>query len=336
MSGERVAIVGGNVAATGEPGGGSNPAEPVEYPGPGTAPPDSTTGVKTEGVAVGVHWLALTAWTDLESAVLVLASVMGVKKAAFEQMPYGGHAYRRCFLGPQGVKVYGEPVSGEEEHSHLVVTGGACEVLGGDGLQDLARAFERMGVRTRASRVDLALDGGEYSPADAMEAFLGDGVRTYTRRNCYGWRSNDQGTMFTMGNRQSERFGRVYDRRGATRFELECKSERAAAVWSLLAVSDLEAWPDLIRSHVRDFCDFLRPWWDALMGGTARAMLRLGTFALATAESARAWLRKQAAPWLAALTQVDGGSLEFIGELLSMGRHRYGRAQQLALSAVMA
>jgi DNA relaxase NicK len=141
--------------------------------------------------------------------------------------------------------------------------------------------------------------------------------------------------MFTMGSRTSERYARVYDRRGPTRFELECKAERAAAVWALLMGTSLEGWSELIRGHVRDFCDFARPWWEAIMGGTARAMLRLGSFALATAESARAWLRKQAAPWLAALVQLDGGSLEFVSELLSTGRHRYRRAQMLALEGLL-
>ena len=138
-----------------------------------------------------------------------------------------------------------------------------------------------------------------------------------------------------MGSRTSERYARVYDRRGFTRFELECKAERAEAIWAELELRDLELWPSTIIGHVRDFVDFLRPWWDAVTGGMARAMLRLGSFPQATAESARAWLRRQAAPWMAALCQLDGGSDDFWRELITIGRGRYRRSHLLALQAVL-
>ena len=306
--------------------------------GPGSAPPPlGVTGVRTGEVLVGVHGLSLTMWTPVQNAVAIVAAAMGVKMPTFERTSHGAQGYETSFQGPVGVRVYGDPAGGGENQSHVVIPGGACEVMGGDGLLAVQQICDRMGIRTRASRVDLAIDGGDYTPADVREAFVEGDVRTYTRRDRWAWHQNGaDSTGFTMGSRTSERFARVYDRRGFTRFEVECKGTRAEAIWRQLSHTALDLWPDLIRAHVRDFCDFARPWWEAIMGGTARAMLRLGSFAQATAESARVWMRRQVAPWLAAVVQLDGGSLEFVSELLATGRHRYRRGQLLALQAVMA
>ena len=316
-------------------GGPGYPGDPEGVPGSAT-PPSGITGVKTEGeVMAGGHWLGLTMWTPVQNAVAIVAAAMGVKMPTFERTSHGALGYETTFQGPVGVRVYGDPAGGGENQSHVVIPGGACEVMGADGLLAVQQICDRMGIRTRASRVDLVIDGGDYTPADVRDAFVAGDVRTYTRRDKWAWHQNgDQGTGFTMGSRSSERYARVYDRRGPTRFEVEFKGDRAAAIWMQLCATPVEKWPDVIRAHVRDFCEFARPWWDAIMGGTARAMLRLGSFAQATADSAREWMRKQVAPWLSAVVKLDGGSLEFVSELLSMGRHRYGRSQRLALQAV--
>jgi hypothetical protein len=45
-------------------------------------------------------------------------------------------------------------------------------------------------------------------------------------------------------------------------------------------------------------------------------------------------LRRQVAPWIAALTELDGGELGWLLDLVAEGRTRYGLAQRVALAAV--
>jgi hypothetical protein len=114
------------------------------------------------------------------------------------------------------------------------------------------------------------------------------------------------------------------------------KGDRAAFVWADLCAVDAVEWGERIRGHVRDFVDFLAPWWEAFMGGAVRAMLKVGSVARATADQARLWLRRQAAPWLAALTELEHGELSWLLDIVADGRRRYGLPQRLALQAVAA
>jgi DNA relaxase NicK len=275
----------------------------------------------------------LTVFQSGQKVRALVAREMGVKDWAFERGTRGAQGYRETWLGPLGVRVYTNPVSGPEQ-CHVSIGGSCLEAMGAQWVQRLTLQCYRAGWEARATRVDLAMDGEGFTPADCRELWERGEVRSYSRRDCWGWQCSQEGNTFSIGSRTSERYGRVYDKRGFTRFEVECKGDRAAAVWADLCVVDPREWGETIRAHVRDFVEFLAPWWDEFMGGVVRALLVVGSAARATADKARQWLRRQVAPWIAALTELDGGELGWLLDLVAEGRTRYGLAQRVALAAV--
>jgi hypothetical protein len=315
-----------------EASGGVGGAGRLGGTGPGSLP-GSNTGVKAVvEVAAGIHWGTLTVWRDWRVVCRDVGRAMGVKEEAFEYT-YGGHGYRRSALGPLGVKVFFDPIDGED-HCSVSVPGGAFEALGDELLFGLVRLWRGRGVRVKATRVDLALDGGEFTPGEVRDAFLAGEVRTYTRRDTWGWHNSAEGVTFTMGSRTSDRSARVYDKRGPVRFEVETKGDRAAAVLDDLMLHGLDEWPERIRAHVADFAEFEADWWAVLMGGAVRAMLKLGGVVRMTLDGWKTWLMHSVAPALAAVLESEGGDLGFVLAMIANGRARYRPKHRMALAGV--
>jgi DNA relaxase NicK len=232
------------------------------------------------------------------------------------------------------------------------VTGEGCEQLGTLEVLDLAAVLE-----LRASRVDLALDGADFTPKDVRDAWRAGDVRTRSQvpadalpdrqwRTCE-WRSTATGDLFGMGARSSRSYVRVYDRRGFTRLELELKAEAAIAAASALRearASGAAALAAVMMAWVRRSVDFvdassdtnssrreLLPWWAAFVGAVEAARVRLVDPVTRTLEDAQAWVERQVAPVLAVLERAMGTSalLALVrgGSARWRGRHRALLAQ---------
>ena len=301
-------------------------------------PPASDTGVE---ITAGVHWLRGTAVQDAESVLDWLTGFLGESVVVLDRGRFG---YSDGYLvGP--VTVLSHPQK-RDMGVCVEIPGEACEEL---GLARLRAIWSGLGLRV--SRLDLAIDGAAFTPAELRDQWRLGNVRTRVKlaknarpdrlwRNC-NWHESATGDTFSMGRRTSTQFARCYDSRGVTRFELELK-ERAAAV----AASELLAAPTgkfmlLALGWVRRFVDFvdaasnenpsrqtLLPFWEAFLNGAEKARVRLGGVVRRTAEDVRAWVEHQVAPGLAVVAHVFGPGV--LTDLLRHGRGRWG-ARHLAM-----
>jgi DNA relaxase NicK len=206
-------------------------------------------------------------------------------------------------------------------------TGGAVEQVG------MAEAVAVLvDLDMTCKRIDLAMDHCPFTPQQVADAWMADEVRTRSKvpkdawddrqwRSC-GWDVKANGDTFRMGARQSEQFGRCYNRRGFTRFELELKGRTAHVAFLELAALFLGGAPELAPaslSWVRRFVDFvdpassthasrrtLLPWWSAFVDGAARAEVVVTATVVRTVEEARDWVVRQVAPTLALLASALG------------------------------
>jgi len=128
---------------------------------------------------------------------------------------------------------------------------------------------------------------------------------------------------FYFGSRQSERFLRVYNKRGPTRLEVEYKGIRAAHIASEILKDEVDEWLEISMAHLLDFIDIDIPWWKEFTGDTERAYSKLHETKEKSIEKTGGWLLKQAAPALAVLVEVTNG--EFLFEMLDEGRKRMYR-----------
>lgn len=314
----------------------------------------------TGGFEVRVHWLQFSimgkAPEDVESdlGAFIPGEFIEVE---------GG------FSGYEFQKVNG-PVrllhSRRRPEVHVILTGEACDMVGG---QELQRLLSYVSENGHPSRVDLAGDDFNHvvSPAEVRERFeAGEGV-THSAR--WRWYENDRGgTTFQMGSPSSRQQLRVYDKEAESsrgprdaaedgrdptldsrgvrpirsiRWELQTRDDAAETLVQQLATT---AWGDVFVSRLVQFVDFRdrsadasvtrcprASWFEALVGGAKKALAYLPKPPRSVGE-VDAWFRKFCAPMMAVLFRASGGSLDWFEDVAADGRRRW-RGRHLVLVA---
>ena len=325
------------------------PAEPAAGP----PPPSSDTGVENTQSA---HWLAghPSSSLGLDSVLGIISGKVGESVVVLD----GGHNGYSVTYRIGAVAVLENPAR-PDMGTLVELTGRACEEL---GLQGVAELYRDLGMES-VTRLDWAFDTSALTVGQVEAAWRANDVRTRVKvpdpkrladkgyrvlpeyegvRTCRV-REEVSGRTFYMGSRQAQRFARVYDRRGFTRFEVVFKDMRASVVAAELLVAVLEA-PELVPSlalgHLRDFVDFvdgsvagnrsrapLLAWWEVFVDGAGRAGLSLSGTAARTLDTVRAWFARQVAPSLALLVEAFGW--EDVRRMSREGRERWSVRHQL-------
>lgn len=288
-----------------------------------------------DGICAGLHWLEGVSQMDSASVVRAVESVVGHQAEPGSRTKF----YRKGWkCGP--VTVLGEGVTGQAEAMGVFVrvSGEGCDEL---GLVNLAKLAQLVGLR--CTRLDVAMDGGGFTPAKLAAAWKSGRVRTHVKvsakaregrdwREC-SWESNSEGDTFYMGGKGAQRRACVYDRRGFTRFEMRYRGDAAAAVAADLLGDVGEGWATRAMGHVRAFVDFVslgqanasrRPllgWWAKFVGDAERARVRLVRQVVESFEVVRSWVERQVAPMLAVVAERLGPAE--VKRLLRAGRSRW-------------
>lgn len=314
-------------------------------PGVGVAEPLHAGGVAW----MGVHWFQGTCKRPVAE---VLEAVSALRDGA----PVVEHARGARGGYSSSASCGGVFVAWGDSRPDVFVSipGEACEELGIPGLAALSVAVEL----EPSSRLDVAWDTDLLTPDTAATAFLAGEVVARIDRSVnpesgrmrgIEWRSNHEGDTVYLGARTSERYVRIYDRRGPTRVEMELKERRAVGLWRrLLALDDEAAWGMEALAELRHFLDFravvlgkrsgkavgaaerpLLDWWAAFVQGADRRSVVLPRKA-AKLEDMDKWLRRQVAPVLALVVDAYGENV--LRDLLQIGRPRYqARSDRMAL-----
>ncbi len=242
----------------------------------------------------GVHWLAATVPVETEIDLdTVLAYIRGeLHGADWSIRDRGVSGYTVTYETLFGLRVHANE-DRPEMGIHLIADGDCCDAI---GIECLRRIY--VGLQMRATRIDLAVDNCDFSPADLRDEWHRDNVRTSCKparnpmpgregvRSC-SWYSSPSGDTFNMGSRKATAFARCYNERGFTRFELELKGNRATKVADLV-LAEPDSAAETALSIVRDFVDFvdaaassnrsrcpLLPFWERFVAGACRARVRL-------------------------------------------------------------
>lgn len=208
-------------------------------------PPSLTGGSKCQEeiggqarATVSLHWLTLTGSESMrERCVARLAAEFGKPS----QRGQGQLFYREGMKWENGAAVHWSPIDGCERFT-VVLPGKVWDGLTWGEAVDL---FMDIGIGMTCSRIDIALD---YR----REGLIDGALEAIERRELCRFRScelrqptNPQtgeviGRTLELGSRQSETYGRLYDKGLETgdedagvweRFEIEFKADRAAAVF---------------------------------------------------------------------------------------------------------
>ncbi len=100
--------------------------------------------------------------------------------------------------------------------------------------------------------------------------------------NSWDWRENSQGNTLYIGSRQSDRFIRIYDRRGFTRLEMVFKDKWAENFAVVITEISPNEWILQTIGYLRDYVNFvdstykkkpnleytMLPWWNNFVTST--------------------------------------------------------------------
>jgi DNA relaxase NicK len=265
--------------------------------------------------------------------------VLGEVLGKFRDGDHGQMGYKGVMYGLGDARLLYAPAD-HSERVTLVFPGMACAAVPPELWIDLFWRLTNRGIRWNVTRLDLAFDYVPFSPEDMYEAIEAGSIRSLAKRETLRMDSSPMKVRDTggqvgcstlyFGSRQSHRFLRVYNRRGPTRLELECKDKRAQLIGERIFSSTPSDWFGLAVSHVRDFLDVEREWWGEFVKEVERAFAKVVNLVDVSVARLVSWFDSQVAPALSTLYDCDPFLVDTI---IQRGRRRRkGKYESLVLA----
>jgi len=218
-------------------------------------------------------------------------------------------------------------------------------------------------LQARATRVDVAVDGANFTPKQLI-AHCGldedadiDNARTKANRNSFGVGMNKEGSTVYFGAPQSKRMLRVYNRRRdkegnrVTRTELQLRKEYADLFFvELLIPGAIEKFGDLAIGFIRDFIDFIQegtdknkdrralaPFWAEFIGSADRIKTAINSLTAPLeieVKNVLEYVRKNAGAIVFYVITLMSKGMEYdaiLNELFSHGNRRMSKKHRYLL-----
>lgn len=249
----------------------------------------------TPSITFSIHWLTCSFKGDLVAVRKVITDMLGT----YEDSDRGGLGYELARRYDNSAVLYYDP---DVSHFTVSLPGCACETLTMDILLEIIKISIESGGR--CTRLDLAFDGLNFQPNKVWDSILRGTVNTKANRETFRYMQSLDGTHDTvvMGSRHSERYIRIYNKRGYTRVEIEIKGNQAAAASRLVLLSEdvsLAA-----RQIIRSYVDIRDSYW-SFFGSVERILRKVKSLSDTTYYKVVTWLCNQVVGALAALDSVD-------------------------------
>lgn len=272
----------------------------------------------TNDVVFSLDWLSLTVWLPLDELKPFLKQFIELETLEFSG--HGGIGFAQLFWGKHGFQLYAEPVNikeGEKTYCSLRFPGECLRAIGLDQLIQFYTCLIECGIRTNATRFDVAYDTQRFTVQDVIDARAAGALDC--RASVFREIRETQGEELTghtvyFGSRSSEAMLRVYYKTDGhsfgnapfTRVELELKGERAAFHFVELMAAPMADWMRVAGAWLNAFIQIGREWWMAFVEGFKAFWLRISR-PPETLERMGKWLRKQVAPTLACYAAATTG-----------------------------
>jgi len=282
---------------------------------------------------IGVHWLALTVHCSSERFYsdiweYTLFDLFGSPVPS----GVGGRGYQDIHRGLSGIQLYTNPREGD--HCHLVLPGDACDCITPGRFRDLLSIVMSSGYRWSITRVDFAIDGFEFTPRMFYDGLVNGSIVTKSHKNTIRYIESpfevaDTGRIGTStvysGSRESERFLRVYDRRGKTRIEIQFSGERALPIALDIIMKNYSDWMGAYISHILAFidvegCNWLRDEFSAWQ----QSYIIIRSSRVVKVDKIKRWMEKQVCTALALIERMEP---EVFNQILFLGHDKLDRSR---------
>jgi len=316
----------------------------VRKPGDPGAPTSSITWVANEKkLDIGIDYLSLTLYGSLEDAHGLYSQFFEDILGSLEEAS-GSRFYEMQFKAAGGFYLQAEArTKSLREHYRMIFPGEACGYIEFDKFKLLKLEADKRGIEMRCTRLDIRIDNCPFTPLQIAEDIKQGKARTKADLSTIKifeqpLEKNDKGDIGTqglyLGSRTSDRYLRIYDQHGFTRFELECKEEYANAYFNSLIILE-DKFQDLIMGYSMDFIEIDADYWKEFTQGYKRIKYSPNIYKDKTIEGFRKFLIQQCSIIFSIIYDIEGQKI--INDLLLRGRmarkgnskysaicHRYG------------
>jgi DNA relaxase NicK len=262
------------------------------------------------------------------------------------ELEHGAKGFKGVLQSIHGFQLKHSP-GNSRQYCTFEFSGKVCKMIQPEFFIAFYRHLVWEEIKFNVTRIDLAFDNVPFTPHHFEQAIREDQtfpenkiIRSLSRRDSFRWNSSpfkekengqgiSQNTAY-FGSRQSERFLRIYDKRGPTRLEVEFKGKRASLIADDLLMKEKKEWYPIMIGHVLDFIGIEKPWWKAFIGEHERRYARIQSAKEESLDKKREWLHHQVAPTLAAVVECIG-SKEIV-RLLEEGKKRMQDSHKNLLS----
>ena len=273
-----------------------------------------------------------------------------------QNTPRGGRGFQNIDVALNEAKLYYNPVpQGEQvkDYCHFEFTGSACECVIPVRFAEFVSMLQLQNIQIKITRLDIAWDDLPFTVLDFFTRVKNHEAITPVKLNVFGSKNEnfslvqspfelrENGEIGTstcyLGSKTSQRFIRVYDRRGGTRLEFVAKDDRAHAVaLDIFSYSYID-WDVTAREHLLDFIRF-ETWdlWLKFVAFAQQAELVINSSRVASLTKIHHWLDRQVAVALSVFYDVHGwDEAQFIFDRMLLearnkDRSRYSAVLQLA------
>lgn len=319
--------------------------------------PTLSQGGKSEIVA-RIDWLTATTTAPLDVVLDRADDLFGVPGTRMERGRYG---YTSGMEYPGGATI-----TWSEGRADVCLTlpGEACGALGTERVVKFG-----LSLAARPSRVDIALDGLEFTPRMVRDAWCAGEVVTKTHADSWQWYESATGETMYIGAPSSDRRARCYTKLDDTRrvaadgspivrWETQYRRERARGVWELLSrLSSRSVWDELgalALGLVADHLRFTAPgsqqrnvserltalWWSAFVAGADRVRVAVAARVGLTLDRLDGYLRRQVgaslATWVQAHAALGRDVYAALNALITLGDGRMRSRHHAVVAGVSA
>jgi DNA relaxase NicK len=299
-----------------------------------------------------IHWFSVTVFAPYEHALDVWQKFFELELGDLVDTARAGRGFQHISVALKETKLYYDPIPQKDTnlnlpyYYHLEFTGEGCECVIPTHFQDLLFELNHDGVLFRVTRLDVAWDGLSFTPYEFYKKIESAEVVTTAKREtlsyfvqpfdiCDDGQIGNEGCY--IGSRNSERFVRVYNKRGLTRFEIVYKNDRANAVSIDLFQYHYSDWDFVSREHVLDYINF-PDWslWSDFIKYAQQAELHISPARKVSLIKIEKWLYRQVSVALSVYYDVHGweNAQSYIDRMLFEAQNSRDRSRYKSILAL--
>lgn len=274
-----------------------------------------------------IHWFSITVHKSYKDCRQYWDDLFFHELGQLLETPRGGRGFQNIDVALNEAKLYYNPVPQSEgeikEYCHFEFPGSACDAVIPVHFRDFVSMLQQDEIQFKITRLDIAWDDMPFTPLEFYNRVHDGEAVTPVKLNKEGSKNEnfsfiqspfelrDNGEVGTstcyLGSKKSQRFIRVYDRRGGTRLEFVCRDERAHAVALDMFEYIYGDWDIVARENLLDFIRF-DAWivWLKFIAYAKQAAIKVSSARVASLSKMRDWFERQVAVALSVFYDVHG------------------------------